>query len=77
MNQFYIFSHVSLTCKNPKCRYVYDEYEIESKIIQIIMEHNSNPYGITKTELARKIRKEKAAKRGKFASNLFLIDVKK
>ena len=56
---------------------MYDEYEIESKIIQIIMEHNSNPYGITKTELARKIRKEKAAKRGKFASNLFLIDVKK
>lgn len=30
-----------------------NELEIESRIIQIVSEHNSNPYGITKSELAR------------------------
>jgi hypothetical protein len=30
-----------------------NEKEIEKKIIQIVSEHNSNPNGITKTELTR------------------------
>lgn len=30
-----------------------DESEIEIRLIQIVKEHNSNPYGITKSELAR------------------------
>jgi hypothetical protein len=30
-----------------------DEIEIKTKLIQIIRENNSNPKGITKTELAR------------------------
>ena len=32
---------------------IMNELEIESRIIQIVSEHNSNPYGITKSELAR------------------------
>ena len=30
-----------------------NELEMENRIIQIVSEHNSNPYGITKNELAR------------------------
>ena len=30
-----------------------NELEMENRIIQIVSEHNSNPYGITKSELAR------------------------
>ena len=34
VNKFYIFSHVSLGCQNPNCRYVHDESDIQSKKIQ-------------------------------------------
>ena len=30
-----------------------NELEMENRIIQIVSEHSSNPYGITKSELAR------------------------
>jgi len=36
-----------------KCDIDLNDEEIEKKIKQIVREHNSNPNGITKTELAR------------------------